>query len=145
MHMQHKLRKYLATQTRNDGLSQKSPADKQTQDNQCFGPDRLVIALIQRPGFRLECRRRNRYGYMDLILNDFESGRSITLANGRGWARPRPGNLTFLGPNGTLFARCHFRAQKSLDFQCPPLPMALVIDMPDSKSLLTVPYKQQVH
>jgi hypothetical protein len=24
--------------------------------------------------------------------------------------------LTFLGPKGTRFARCHFRAQKSLDF-----------------------------
>jgi hypothetical protein len=29
--------------------------------------------------------------------------------------------LTFLGPNGTLFARCQVRAQKSLDFQGPPL------------------------
>ncbi len=28
---------------------------------------------------------------------------------------------TFLGPNGTLFARSHFRAKKSLDFQGPPL------------------------
>jgi hypothetical protein len=30
---------------------------------------------------------------------------------------------TFLGPNGTRFARCPFRAQKSLDFQGPRLPM----------------------
>jgi hypothetical protein len=27
---------------------------------------------------------------------------------------------TFLGPNGTRYARCHFRAQKSLDFSAPP-------------------------
>jgi hypothetical protein len=33
-----------------------------------------------------------------------------------------PESETFLG-----FARCHFRAQKSLDFQGPPLPMALEI------------------
>jgi hypothetical protein len=34
---------------------------------------------------------------------------------------------TFLGQNGTDFVRCHFRAQKSLDFQGPTLPMALVM------------------
>jgi hypothetical protein len=34
---------------------------------------------------------------------------------------------TLLGPNGTCFARCHFRAQKSLDFQGPLLSMALVM------------------
>jgi hypothetical protein len=28
------------------------------------------------------------------------------------------------------FARCHFRTQKSPDFQGPPLPMALVMDLP---------------
>jgi hypothetical protein len=27
---------------------------------------------------------------------------------------------TFLGPNGTCYARCHFRAQKSLDFMAHP-------------------------
>jgi hypothetical protein len=37
--------------------------------------------------------------------------------------------LTFSGPNGTRFARCHFMAQKSLDFQSPPFPMALVVDV----------------
>jgi hypothetical protein len=37
---------------------------------------------------------------------------------------------TFWAPNGTsLTTRCHFRAQKSLDFQDPPLIMALVMDM----------------
>ncbi len=55
------------------------------------------------------------------------------------WARPLPGNLTFLGPNGTRFARCHFSTPKASI----PL-LALVIDVPASKSLRTVPYKQQV-
>jgi hypothetical protein len=31
-----------------------------------------------------------------------------------------PDNLDFLGPNGTHFACCHFRAQKSLNFQGHP-------------------------
>jgi hypothetical protein len=35
--------------------------------------------------------------------NDFDAGKSIT----------RP--LAAVGPNGTRFARCHFRAQKSLN------------------------------
>ncbi len=30
-----------------------------------------------------------------------------------------PDNFDFLGPNGTRFAHCHFRAQKSLDCQGP--------------------------
>ncbi len=38
-------------------------------------------------------------------------------------------NSTFLGPNGTSFARSHFKAQKSLDFQGPPLPLPLVMDL----------------
>jgi hypothetical protein len=36
---------------------------------------------------------------------------------------------TFLDPNVTRVARCHFRAQKSLDFRAEPLPMALVMDV----------------
>jgi hypothetical protein len=47
--------------------------------------------------------------------------------------------------NGTRFAHCHFRAQKSLDFQVPPLPMDLEMDFPPSKSLRPVPYEQQVY
>ncbi len=50
----------------------------------------------------------------------------------------------FLGPNGTRFARCHFRAQKSLDFQSPPLPMPLVMMLHASKPG-TASYKQQGH
>jgi hypothetical protein len=57
----------------------------------------------------------------------------------------RHATLTFLGPNSTLFARCHFRAQKSLDFQGPPLPMPLVMMLHNSKPLCTAPYKYQVH
>ncbi len=37
---------------------------------------------------------------------------------------------TFLGPNGTFYARCHFRAQKVSIFRAPPPEMALVMDMP---------------
>jgi hypothetical protein len=51
---------------------------------------------------------------------------------------------TLLGPNCTRFACCHFRAPKSLDFQGPPLPNALEMDLPASKSLRPAPYKQQV-
>jgi hypothetical protein len=40
-----------------------------------------------------------------------------------------PENFDFLGPNGTCFVHCHFRAQKSLDFHSPPIPMTLVLDL----------------
>jgi hypothetical protein len=51
---------------------------------------------------------------------------SFTQAIGRGvWALP-------------------FQAQKSLDFQGPPLPMARVMDLPTSMSV-QIPYKKQVH
>jgi hypothetical protein len=52
------------------------------------------------------------------------------------------GRLEGVGPNGTRYPRCHFRAQKCLDFQGPPLPMALEMDLPPSKSLRPAPYKQ---
>jgi hypothetical protein len=42
-----------------------------------------------------------------------------------GWGGPS----IFWGPNGTYLARGHFRAQKSLDFKGPPLPMALKMDV----------------
>jgi hypothetical protein len=48
---------------------------------------------------------------------------------------------TFLDPNGTCFASCHFRAQKSFDFQGPSLPMALEMDLPPSKSLCPARYR----
>ncbi len=43
---------------------------------------------------------------------------------------------TFLGPNSTRFARCRFRAQKSLNFQGPFLPMALVMDIARIKIIM---------
>jgi hypothetical protein len=50
-----------------------------------------------------------------------------------------PQILLFLGPNGTRFARGHFRAQKSLDFQGPPLPMALEMDVAHIKIISSRP------
>jgi hypothetical protein len=46
--------------------------------------------------------------------------------------------------NVPVFRMCQL-SPKSRDFQGMPLPMALVMDLPASKSLRTVPYKQQVH
>jgi hypothetical protein len=43
------------------------------------------------------------------------------------------------------FARCNFRAQKSLDFLGPLLPMVLEMDVARIKSLRPAPNKQQVH
>jgi hypothetical protein len=68
------------------------------------------------------------------MLYDFDGGKSITRAIS-----------TYLGPNGTRFARGHFRDHKNLDFQGPLPPMALEMDFPPSKSLRPAPYKQQVH
>jgi hypothetical protein len=67
------------------------------------------------------------------------------IVNSLNPAREGGGVVTFLGPKGTRFALCHFRSQKSLDFQGPPLPMALEMDFPASKSLHPAPYKRQVH
>ena len=54
-----------------------------------------------------------------------------------------PENLDFFGQNGTCFARCHLRAQKSLDFQGPALPMAFETDFPATKSLRPASCEQQ--
>jgi hypothetical protein len=48
----------------------------------------------------------------------------------------------FLKERVARLARCHFRAQKNLDFQGPPLPVALEMDLPASKSLGFVQYAQ---
>ncbi len=63
---------------------------------------------------------------IELILNDFEAGKSITWAIGRG------------GPwKSRLFlARCYSRPQKSLDFQGPTLPMALEMDIARLKIII---------
>jgi hypothetical protein len=51
----------------------------------------------------------------------------------KGWALEMS---TFLGPNGTRFARSHFRAQKSLGFQGSPLPMPLVMVVARVKTIM---------
>jgi hypothetical protein len=45
----------------------------------------------------------------------------------------------FLGPKWHSLRSCHFRAQKSLDFQGPPLPMPRVMRLHPSKPLCTAP------
>ncbi len=71
----------------------------------------------------------------DLLI--LMGGKSITRVIGRG---------TFSDPNGTRFDRFHFRAQESLEknFQGPPFPIALEMDLLSSESLHPVPFKQQV-
>ena len=51
-----------------------------------------------------------------------------------------------MGPNGTRIAYCHFRARNSLDFQGPPLPVALVMDVARIKhhSFIASPQKWQL-
>ncbi len=60
-----------------------------------------------------------------LILNGFEGCNIIT----RG----------FFGPKWHSLCSCHFRAQKSLDFQGPPFLMPLVMMLHPSKPLHTAP------
>jgi hypothetical protein len=45
------------------------------------------------------------------------------------------GALDILAPNGNRFDHSHFRSQKSLDFQGPPLPIALVMDLARLKTI----------
>jgi hypothetical protein len=47
--------------------------------------------------------------------------------------------LDFFGPKWHSLRSCHFRAQKSLDFPGPPLPMPLIMMLHPSKSLCTAP------
>jgi hypothetical protein len=61
---------------------------------------------------------------MALGFNDFDAGNQSLI---RAFRRGGPLNLNFFCPNGTRFAHCHVRAQKS-QFQGPPLPMALILD-----------------
>ncbi len=44
---------------------------------------------------------------------------------------------TFLGPDGTRFARFHFKAQKSLNFQGPPLPTAIIMGVARIKIIMS--------
>ena len=50
-------------------------------------------------------------------------------------------SLNFFGPKQVSLGSSCFRAQKSLDFHGPTLPMALVMDLPPSNTLHTAPYK----
>ena len=52
-----------------------------------------------------------------------------------------PSNNSYFGPKQLKLRSSCFRAQKILDFHGPTLPMALVIDLPASKTLHTGPYK----
>jgi hypothetical protein len=72
---------------------------------------------------------------MALRLNDFDAGKSITRAIEEG--RLALKISTFLGPNDTRFARCHFWAQKSLDFEGPPSLMALLMDVARIKIIMS--------
>jgi hypothetical protein len=51
--------------------------------------------------------------------------------------------LIFLGAIHSLVAISG--PKESLDFQGPPLPMAIEMDLPPSKSFRPAPYKQQIH
>ena len=57
----------------------------------------------------------------------------------------RRGWLTYLITPRLFWDQMALAAQKSLDFQGPPLPMPLVMMLHASKPLRTAPYKQQVH
>jgi hypothetical protein len=64
---------------------------------------------------------------------------------------PLQGPLEGVGPEIFDFFRPKWHSlrslpsPKSIDFQGPPLPMALVMDSPASKSLPNSQYKQQLH
>jgi hypothetical protein len=83
------------------------------------------------------------YNYQCILLygawtNDFDGGKSITLAIGRGRPRKsRPFQVKM-----TLRSLATFGDQK---IQGLPLPMAQVMDLSASKSLHPTPYKQQLH
>ena len=64
--------------------------------------------------------------YMALAPYDFDAGQRHYLGNWKGWALKIS---TFLGSNCTRCCSCNFRAQKSLDFQGPPLPIAHVMSL----------------
>jgi hypothetical protein len=72
--------------------------------------------------------------FMALILNGFEECNIITRGIGSGGP-----NLDFFGPKWHSLRSCHLRAQKSLDFQGPPLPMPLVMMLQSSKPFCTAP------
>jgi hypothetical protein len=52
---------------------------------------------------------------------------------------------TFLGTNGTRYARCHSRAQKRLDFRAHRFKIPSLWITPPSKSIRPASYKQLVY
>ncbi len=62
-------------------------------------------------------------------LYEYMHASDIIAYKKRSWRHVTHNIHNFLDPNGIRFARCYFRAQKSLDFQGPTLPMAHVIDV----------------
>jgi hypothetical protein len=63
---------------------------------------------------------------MEFGLNDGYSGLHPLLGPLDGVG---PENLNFFGPKWHLLSSWPFQGQKSLDFQGPPLPMALKMDV----------------
>jgi hypothetical protein len=78
---------------------------------------------------------------MELGLNDFDAGKSITQANWKG----RELKSRLFDTNGTSFAR--FQGLKKSGFQGSPLPMAFVMDIARIKIITSrdIQYKQQVN
>jgi hypothetical protein len=58
---------------------------------------------------------------------------------------PTSGKIDFFRPKLHSLRSLPFQVPKSLDFQGPPLPIALEMDFTASKSLRPALYKQQVH
>jgi hypothetical protein len=99
------------------------------------------ICLLTNSAFVIRVQMRGEGGSCGVSANENSCAHHMTWSPNKLWRSTFIFNLwvgaeildelilsvmeTFLGTNGSLFARCHFRAQKSLDFQGPPLPMAL--------------------
>ncbi len=75
------------------------------------------------------------------LSREFTSSRSTHIAMFHNICLLLQREPDFFGPNGTHCDRFHFRAQISLDFQGPPLPMALEMDVAASKLFCHAPYK----
>ncbi len=80
---------------------------------------------------RRESQRRRHETHRGWNLTESHGG--LAVACGRTCRcepdyRKKTRSPDFFGTNGTRFASCHFRAQKSLELQGPPLPMALEMD-----------------
>jgi hypothetical protein len=77
--------------------------------------------------------------YMELGRNDFEEGCIHYSGYWKGWALKISN-----GPKWHLLRSWSLKGPISLDFQGPPLPMALETDVAHIKIILSAPYEQQV-